>query len=88
VAEERQALLLDLVRQSVELDGAEAVILAGGPLAGVAARLQPQVAVPLVDGTAAAVRLAAALIGMAGHRVARHRPLAGYPAGVTRLFQG
>ena len=88
VAEERQALLLDLVRQSVELDGAEAVILAGGPLAGVAARLQPQVAVPLVDGTAAAVRLAAALIGMAGHRVARPRPLAGYPAEVTRLYQG
>jgi len=80
--------LLDLVRQSVELDGAEAVILAGGPLAGVAARFQPQVGVPLVDGTAAAVRLAAALIGMAGNRAARPRPLSGYSAEVTRLYRG
>ena len=88
VAEERQALLLDLVRQSVELDGADVVILAGGPLAGVAAQLQPQVAVPLVDGTVAAIRLAAALIGMAGNRAARPRLLSGYPAEVARLYRG
>jgi Asp/Glu/hydantoin racemase len=86
VAEEREALLLDLVRRSVELDGAEAVILAGGPLAGVAARLQPQVAVPLVDGTAAAVRLAAALVGMSGTIVRRPRSLSGYGDEVTRLY--
>ncbi len=88
VAEERQALLLDLVRQSVEQDGAEAVILAGGPLAGVAAQLQSQVAVPLVDGTAAAVRLAAALVGMAGQRRARPRPLTGYEEIITNLYGG
>ena len=65
VAEERRDLLLGLIRQSVEEDGAESVILAGGPLAGLAPALQPHVPVPLVDGTAAAVRLAEALAGMA-----------------------
>ncbi len=65
VADERRDLLLDLIRQSVEEDGAESVILAGGPLAGLAPVLQPHVPVPLVDGTAAAVRLAEALAGLA-----------------------
>ena len=50
------AELLALIDQSIALDGAEAVILAGGPLAGLAALLQPSVGVPLVDGTVAAVR--------------------------------
>ncbi len=60
-----RAALLALVRASVEQDGAECVILAGGPLAGLAPVLQPEVPVPLVDGTAAAVRMAAALAGLA-----------------------
>ncbi len=87
VAVERRALLLDLVRQSVELDGAEAVILAGGPLAGVAAALQPEVSVPLIDGTAAAVRLAAALVGMVPKRAPRGRPVTGYGPEVTSLYR-
>lgn len=60
VAEQRRDMLLALCRESVA-DGAGAVILAGGPLAGLAPVLQPDVAVPLVDGVAAAVRLAGAL---------------------------
>ena len=78
------------MRASIEQDGAEAVILAGGPLAGVAPLLQPEVAVPLVDGTAAAVRLAAALAGLApAARPRRQRaPLTGYDAAVTRLYAG
>ena len=55
------AQLLALIDQSIAEDGAEAVILAGGPLAGLAALLQPSVGVPLVDGTVAAVRMAAKL---------------------------
>jgi allantoin racemase len=58
VAEERAELILDLCRAAVEEDGAEAVILAGGPLAGLAPRLRLRLPFPLVDGTEAAVRMA------------------------------
>jgi len=89
VAEERREMLLALVRAAVEQGGAEVVILAGGPLAGVAGVLQPMVDVPLVDGTAAGVRLAAALVGLAGvRRAVRSRSLSGYGAGLEALFGG
>jgi allantoin racemase len=91
VAEERSALLVDLCRQSVEQDGAEAVILAGGPLAGLAPVIASQVPVPLVDGTVAAVRLAEALVGLAPpHAAAAPRPraLTGFGDGLARLYGG
>jgi allantoin racemase len=63
------------------------VILAGGPLAGLAAVLQPQVPVPLVDGTVAAVRLAAALAGLAPvAKPRRARPIGGYGSEITGLY--
>lgn len=65
VAETHEALLLDLCLQAIEQDGAEALVLAGGPLAGLAPRLAARLPVPLIDGTAAAVRLAEAVIGLA-----------------------
>jgi allantoin racemase len=43
-------------------DGADAVILGGAALAGMGGRIQAEVPVPLVDGIAAAVRLAEALV--------------------------
>jgi Asp/Glu/hydantoin racemase len=89
VAEERRELLVELCRQAAAEDGAEVVILADGPLAGLAPVLQPQVPVPLVDGTEAPVRLAVALAGLAppgGKR--RARPLAGYDADLARLYAG
>ncbi len=86
VAEARREMLLDLVRAAVD-GGAEVVILAGGPLAGVAVVLQPLVAVPLVDGTAAGVRLAAALVGLSpARKVVRARTLTGYGAGLAALY--
>ena len=90
VAEDRTALLAGLVRESVEQDGAEAVILAGGPLAGLAPVLQPHVQVPLVDGTQAAVKLAEALAGLVPRKplAGRARPLAGYDGALTRLYGG
>lgn len=89
VAEERRDLLRGLVRASVEEDGAEVVILAGGPLAGVAGLLQPESPVPLVDGTVAGVRLAAALAGMSpAMRPPRARPLEGYAPGLAALYAG
>jgi allantoin racemase len=43
-------------------DGADAVILGGAALAGMRGRIQVEVPVPLLDGIAAAVRLAEALV--------------------------
>ena len=90
VAEDRTALLAGLVRESVEQDGAEAVILAGGPLAGLAPVLQPHVGVPLVDGTQAAVKMAEALAGLVPRKplAGRARPLAGYDGALTGLYGG
>ena len=47
--------ILELCQKSAREDGVGSIVLGGGPLAGLAARLQPQVAVPVIDGTTAAV---------------------------------
>ncbi|MGY6697360.1 MAG: aspartate/glutamate racemase family protein [Roseinatronobacter sp.] len=47
--------LLALCQKSAKEDGVASIVLGGGPLAGLAARLQPQVSVPLIDGTTAAI---------------------------------
>jgi Asp/Glu/hydantoin racemase len=90
VAEDRLDLLAALCAESAEQDGAECIILAGGPLAGIAPLLQPRVAVPLVDGTQAAVRLAEAMAGlMPRHpRAHRARALTGFAPEVAGLYGG
>ena len=52
--------LAEAVRQSIEEDGAEAVIMGGGPLSASAVRLQPRFDVPLVVAVSAAARAAVA----------------------------
>jgi Asp/Glu/hydantoin racemase len=88
VAEERLELLAGLCAESVAQDGAEAIILAGGPLAGLAPLLQPHVAVPLIDGTQAALRLAEAMAGLVPRspRPHRARNLTGFAPAVAGLF--
>jgi allantoin racemase len=56
--------LLALSRQAVEQDGADVVILAGAPLAGLARELRGQIPVPVVDGIAAGIRMAEAVVAM------------------------
>ncbi|CAN7482847.1 aspartate/glutamate racemase family protein [Bosea sp. LjRoot90] len=46
-------LLVDACRRTVERDGAKAVILGGAGLAGLAARVQPHVGVPVICSTQA-----------------------------------
>jgi Asp/Glu/hydantoin racemase len=89
VAEERRDMIVELCRASIEQDGAEVVILAGGPLAGLAPVIAPHVPVPLVDGTAAAVRLAEALVGLAdAPRARRARALSGFGDDLAGLYGG
>lgn len=59
-----EAAVLAGARRLVEHDGAEAVVLAGAAMAAMAARLQPQLPVPLLDGVGCAVALAESLAGL------------------------
>lgn len=90
VAEERLDVLAALCAESAEQDGAECIILAGGPLAGVAPLLQPRIALPLVDGTQAAVRLAEAMAGLMPRnpRPHRARTLSGFAPELAGLYGG
>lgn len=57
------AALDDLVRQAVSRDGAEAVVIGGGPLADAARALAASAPVPLVEPVPAAVRRMTAILG-------------------------
>jgi allantoin racemase len=59
------ALTVAAARDLIERDGAEVVVLTGAVMAGVPARLQPQVDVPLLDGVSCGVRQAELLAGLA-----------------------
>jgi Asp/Glu/hydantoin racemase len=89
VAEEAVPLVRRLVGEAVTQDGAEVVIVAGGPLAGVARKLGPEMPVPLIDGTAAAVSLAEALVRLSP-RLPRQAPRApvGLDAALAAFFRG
>ncbi len=64
VQEEKKALLVELANRAVAEDGADVVILAGAPLAGLAPKVADRIPVPVVDQIAAAVKLAEALIAL------------------------
>jgi allantoin racemase len=62
VQDEKESLLAELAgRAALELD-ADVVILAGAPLAGLAARVRERIPVPVIDQMAAAVKQAEALV--------------------------
>jgi allantoin racemase len=59
-----QDAALAAARLLVEHDGAEVVLLAGAAMAAMAATLQPQLDVPLLDGVSCAVALAEAQVAL------------------------
>ena len=94
VAEEKSAQLAALCASAVAA-GAEVCILGGAPLAGLAAGIAQQVAVPLVDAVAAAVRQAETLAALrprkpvaGSFRRPDPKPMTGLPAPLVRLFGG
>jgi Asp/Glu/hydantoin racemase len=54
--------LIELANQAVKQDGADSIILAGAPLAGLARSVSSQLPVPTLDGVSCAVKQAEALI--------------------------
>jgi Asp/Glu/hydantoin racemase len=64
VQREKEDLLVELALRAVEEDRADAVVLAGAPLAGLAPRVADRVPVPVVDCVAAAVKQAEALAAL------------------------
>jgi allantoin racemase len=61
VQADHEAALQSLCRSAVDDDGADVVILAGAPLAGLARGIRDRIPVPLVDGVSSAVRHAGSL---------------------------
>jgi allantoin racemase len=64
VQEEHAQALKSLAERAVAEDGAEVIILAGAPLAGLARLLHGQLPVPVVDGVSSAVRHAETLAAL------------------------
>jgi Asp/Glu/hydantoin racemase len=65
---ELESPLVELCHRAVEEDGADVVILAGGPLAGLANQVAGRIKVPVVDGVSSAVRLVEGLAAGYGRR--------------------
>jgi allantoin racemase len=94
VADEKRLKLVALCQAAVAA-GAEACILAGAPLAGLASSIADQVPVPLVDGVAAATRQAETLAvlrprkaSVGGFRRPDPKRMTGISDTVVGLFDG
>lgn len=95
VQADHEAALEALCRRCVDEDGADVVILAGAPLAGLARGIRDRVPVPLVDGVSSAVRQAETLAALRTTRPTAGsfapppaKPNAGLPEPIRRLLGG
>jgi allantoin racemase len=95
VQDEKEALLVELANKAVAEDGADVVILAGAPLAGLAARVRTRIPVPIVDPIAASVkqvetlaRLAPAKAAAGGFARPAPKPNFGLSPALGRLMAG
>lgn len=93
VQEEHAQALKALANRAVAEDGAEVLILAGAPLAGLARSLQGQLPVPVVDGVSSAVRHAETLAALRPGRARAGsfapppaKPHRGLPPALARLL--
>lgn len=62
VQEDFSERLVELAKEAVENDGADVIILAGAPLAGLARNLEGKLNVPIVDGVSSAVKHCESLV--------------------------
>ncbi len=93
VQEDHAAALRELCERAVDEDGAEVIVLAGAPLAGLARTLRGRLPVPVVDGVSSAVKHAETLVALAPGKAVRGsfspppiKPHAGLPPALARLL--
>lgn len=93
VQDDHGKALKALAERAVEEDGADVIVLAGAPLAGLARSLEGQLPVPVVDGVSSAVRHAQTLVALRPG-TARHgsfapppiKPNRGLPPAIAQLL--
>jgi Asp/Glu/hydantoin racemase len=95
VQDEYLEVLRVLCEQAVREDGAEVIVLAGAPLAGLARALHGQLPVPLVDGVSSSVLHAQTLVALQPGKAVRGsfarppiKPNRGLPEAMARLLAG
>jgi len=71
VQEEKEGLLAELANTAINEGGADVVVLAGAPLAGLARRVRERIPVPVVDCVEAAVKQAEGLVALAPRKAER-----------------
>lgn len=93
VQDEHAQELKALAERAVAEDGAEVIVLAGAPLAGLARSLHEQLPVPVVDGVSSAVRHAETLAALKPGRARQGsfapppaKPNRGLPEAMARLL--
>ena len=64
VQEDHAERLVSLCERAVKEDGADVIVLAGAPLAGLARTVRDRIPVPVVDGVSSAVRHAETLVAL------------------------
>ena len=95
IQQEHAPALKALAERAVDEDGAEVIVLAGAPLAGLARFLNGQLPVPVVDGVSSAVRHVETLAALQPGRARRGsfavppaKPNQGLPESIVRLLAG
>jgi len=90
---DHEAGLRALINQAVDEDGADVIIVAGAPLAGLARKLRGTLPVPVVDGVSSAVRHAITLVELQSGKATRGsfappplKPNQGLPESIARLL--
>lgn len=95
VQQDHGVSLRRLCEQAVDEDGADVIVLAGAPLAGLARNLRSELPVPVVDGVSSAVCHAQSLVALQPGTARRGsfalppiKPNRGLPEALTRALAG
>ena len=93
VQQDHEQALQALCQSAVDDDGADVIIIAGAPLAGLARSIKQRIPVPVVDGVSSAVCHAQTLASLAPEPARRgsfapppHKPNQGLPESLVRLL--